>query len=62
MDVLETANVAKSLGVDYYVLKPYHPHELNSKTDVSSKELVAIYKDELKEALKNFGSWIQVLN
>lgn len=52
MDVLETAKLAKSLGVDYYVLKPYHPHELNSKTDVSSKELVSIYKDELKEAEK----------
>ena len=52
MDVLETAQLAKSLGVDYYVLKPYHPHELNTKYDVSSKELVSIYKDELKEAEK----------
>lgn len=47
-DVANLAKLAKEIGVDYYVIKPCHPHERNKY--VKRVNLVAPYKEILESA------------
>ena len=46
-DVYNTAELAKSMGTDYYVIKPCHPHEFTEFTSIGN--LVKKYKDNLEK-------------
>ncbi|MBF0246971.1 MAG: radical SAM protein [Alphaproteobacteria bacterium] len=47
-DALNVAKLAKDLGVDYYVIKPCHPHEKTTFKSISL--LVEKYRDTLEAA------------
>lgn len=47
-DVYNTAVLAKSLGVDYYVIKPCHPHENSGFSTVA--DLVNTHRETLQKA------------
>lgn len=51
-DALNVAKMAKDMGVDYYVIKPCHPHEKTEFNSVS--HLVEKYQDVL-DAAEQFG-------
>lgn len=50
-DIYDNARLAKDLGVDYYVIKPCHPHELNDDKE-DYKTLVDRFSEQLQAAEK----------
>ncbi len=50
--VFDLASLAKELGVDYWVVKPCHPHDLNKSGFKTIGDLVEKFKDQLIRAEK----------
>lgn len=51
-DVANLAQLAKNIGVDYYVLKPCHTHELNKYNYKHEDNFASQYRDVLEAAEK----------
>ena len=49
-DAYDLAKLARELGADYYVIKPCHPHELNTNNYAATTGLVEQYRNVLERA------------
>ena len=59
-DIFETAKLAKSVGCDYYVIKPCHPHELNASYNAASN-MAEEFRRELERVESLTGDGFQAV-